>query len=326
MQTQKKISILSPCYNEEGNITELYERITAVLVKFPQYDYEIIIIDNCSKDNTADILRGIAENDKRVKVILNAKNFGPRRSGLFAHKFFTGECLICMASDLEDPPELIEDFIKHWESGSKVVMAVRSDSKEGFVMKQVRKLYYGIIKSISDVEQVKFFTGFGLYDRSILVPLFDSYYINTNIKNLIGEYGYDIAKVEFVKPVRKYGKSSYNFFSYFEVAVTAAITTSKFPIRLATLLGFVLSVLSLLFAMVLFVLRLLFWPQAPFGMAPLIIGMFFFASVQIMFLGLIGEYVAEILVRVSPKPFVSVREYINFDEEEKVPAGEGQNQ
>ena len=316
MQAQKKISIISACYNEESNVTPLYERITNAMSGFPQYDYEIIIIDNCSTDNTVNILRDIAAADKRVKIILNARNFGALRSGLYVQQFYSGDCMVLMASDLEDPPELIADFLHHWKEGKKVVVAVKAGSKEGFFLRSIRKLYYRIIASISDVKHIRNFTGFGLYDKTIIDPLLDCYDLNTYFRGLISEYAADIAIVEFKKPVRLYGKSSYNFFSYFDYAMTGITSYSKVPIRIATLAGFFLSGLSFLAAVLFFIARLLWWPTAPFGMAPLLIGMFFFSSVQLLFIGLIGEYVSAILVKVSPKPLVTVREFINFEKEE----------
>ena len=325
MQARKKISILSGCYNEEGNITPLYERITKTMLQFPNYDYEIIIIDNCSQDNTASVLRNIAATDKRLKIILNAKNFGAFRSGLYVWKFFTGDCVIALASDLEDPPELISDFIRHWEKGKKVVVAVKRGSKERFVMRTIRKLYYYIINAVSEVEHIKHYTGFGLLDKSIIDPLKDTFDMNTYFRDLIAEYGFDFAIVEFDRPTRTYGKSSYNFFSYFNLAMIGITSSSKAPIRIATLSGLFLSVLSFLVAVFYFFIKLIWWPHVPFGMAPLIIGMFFFASVQILFLGLIGEYVAAILIKMTPKPLVAVKEYINFNNMQEEDSNDNSN-
>jgi len=313
LRVRKKISIITQCYNEQDNIFPLYEKIISVLSKFPHYDYEIIIIDNCSEDKTPEILRELAASDKHIKVILNAKNFGPNRSGLYVHKFVTGDCMVALASDLEDPPELIADFLERWEQGYKMVAAIKKGSKEHFVMRTVRGIYYKVISAISEVKLINNFTGFGLYDMSIIKPLLDYYDSTTYFRGLVSEYGYDIAFVEFVKPVRKSGKSSYNFFSYFDLAMIGITSNSKVPIRIATLAGFCLSGLSLVIAIFYFLCKLIFWYSIPFGIAPLVIGLFFFSSVQIFFIGLIGEYIAAILVKVSPKPLVSVREYINFD-------------
>jgi len=312
---RKKISIISGCYNEQDNIIPLYERIVSVLSKFPHYDYEIIIIDNCSEDNTPEILRNLAASDKHVKVILNAKNFGPNRSGLYVQQFVTGDCMICLASDLEDPPELIADFLEKWEQGYKMVAAVKKGSKENFLIRTIRRIYYKVIAAISEVKLINNFTGFGLYDMSIIKPLLDYYDSNTYFRGLVSEYGYDIAFVEYERPVRTSGKSSYNFFSYFDYAMIGITSNSKVPIRIATLAGFCLSGLSLLIAIFYFSFKLIFWYSIPFGIAPLVIGLFFFSSIQLFFIGLIGEYIAAILAKVSPKPLVSVREYINFDED-----------
>jgi glycosyltransferase involved in cell wall biosynthesis len=312
----KKISIVSGTYNEQDNIKPFYERICSVLSKFPHYDYEIIIIDNCSEDKTPELLRELAADDKNVKVILNAKNFGPNRSGLYVQKFVTGDCMIAVASDLEDPPELITDFLEKWEEGYKMVAAVKKGSKENFLMRTIRSIYYKIISAISEVKPIKNFTGFGLYDMSILKPLLDYYDSTTYFRGLVSEYGYDIAFVEYVRLVRSAGKSSYNFFSYFDYAMIGITSNSKIPIRIATLAGFFLSGLSLIIAITYFLIKLIFWYSIPFGIAPLVIGLFFFSSVQIFFIGLIGEYVAAVLAKVSPKPLVSVREYINFEDNE----------
>jgi glycosyltransferase involved in cell wall biosynthesis len=313
---RKKVSIVSGCYNEQDNIKPFYERITSVMSQFPHYDYEIIIIDNCSKDKTPGVLREIALTDKRVKVILNARNFGVNRSGLYVHKFVTGDCMICLASDLEDPPELIADFLAKWEQGHKMVAAIKKGGKENILMRIIRSVYYKIMYAISDVKQIKNFNGFGLYDMNIIKPLLEYYDCNTYFRGLVNEYGYDVAFVEFHKPVRSSGKSSYNFFSYFDYAMIGIVSNSKVPIRVATLAGFCLSGLSLLIAIVYFIFKLLYWSSVPFGIAPLVIGLFFFSSVQIFFIGLIGEYVAAVLSKVSPKPLVLVREYINFENTE----------
>ena len=311
----KKVSILSRTFNEEGNIRSFYERVTKVMEQFPQYDYEILIADNCSQDETVDILRDIAANDNKVKVILNAKNFGISRSSRYIRQFYTGDCVISMASDLQDPPEIIAELLRHWEDGKKMVVAVKSGSEESIVMRTIRKLYYRIVNAISSVEQINDY-GFMLVDKSIMDKLMPCFLPGTYGRGLYAEYGYDIATVSFIKPKRKHGKSSFNFFSYFDVMMMAVTYTSKTPIRIATLAGLFLSILSFLIAAVYFILRIFWWPNPPWGIGPLLVGMFFFASVQILFLGLIGEYVAAILAKVTPKPLVMVREYINFDNDE----------
>jgi len=312
----KKVSIISGTYNEQENIMPQYERVCAAIAQFPQYQYEFIYIDNCSEDKTPEILRSIAASDKRVKVILNSNNYGPNRSGLFAHMFVTGDCMIIIASDLEDPPELIPSFLEKWAQGHKVVAAVKRGSKEFFIKRLFRSLYYKILSKISNVKQIKGFTGFGLYDMSIVKPLRDYYDATTYIRGLISEYGYDIAYIEFDKPVRTSGKSSYNFFSYFDYAMIGITSYSKVPLRIATLAGLFLSGFCFLVAVIYFILKLVFWSHIPFGIAPLIIGFFFFSSVQLLFIGIIGEYIAATLAKVSPKPLVLAKEFINFEDDE----------
>jgi glycosyltransferase involved in cell wall biosynthesis len=283
--------------------------------QFPLYDYEIIMADNCSRDNTVAVLREIASADKKFKVILNASNFGPARSSLNLQQYYSGDCVIFLASDLEDPPELIADFLRLWETGKKMVIGIKKGSKENIIMRLMRKMYYSFVSSISEVPLIRNFTGFGLYDKSILDPLKEYYTLDTYFRGLVSEYGYDIAEVSYEKPKRIYGKSSYNFLKYFDYAMLAITSYSKLPIHIMTIIGFCLSGISLLIAFVYFVLKLLFWYDIPFGFAPLIIGLFFFSSIQIFFIGLIGEYISSILVRVSPKPLVIVREFINFEKD-----------
>jgi glycosyltransferase involved in cell wall biosynthesis len=263
------------------------------------------------------ILKDIAAKDKRFKVILNTKNFGPSRSGLYVQKFASGDCLVLMASDLEDPPELIGDFLEKWGQGYKMVATIKKGSREFFLMRGIRKLYYKTLSLISDVELIENFTGFGLYDMSIVGPLVEYYDIATYFRGLMCEYGYDIAFIEHTKPKRVSGKSSYNFYRYFDYAMLGITSYSTAPLRLATFIGFILSGLSVLVAIFYFVLKLLLWPHIPFGTAPLVIGLFFFSSVQIFLMGLIGEYIAVILSKVTDKPLVLAREYINFDGDEK---------
>lgn len=312
---RKKVTIATGCYNEVGNIRAFYERVTETMAQFPEYDYELIIRDNCSIDGTAEILHEIAANDKRVKLIFLVKNFKVG-SGKVLYRYCTGDCVIRLASDLEDPPELIADFLRHWEAGKKVVVAVKAGSKEHFVMRTIRKIYYSGLNKISNIEQIKNFTGFGLYDRTVFESVISNNDPAPYLRGLISEFGYEFATVGFVKPVRPSGKSKRNFLMYFDNAMLGLTSYSKLPIHFATIAGAVLSMLSLLVAVFYFVIKMMWWPHVPFGIAPLILGMFFFASVQILFLGLIGQYVAAILVKVTPRPLPTVREFVNFSEEE----------
>lgn len=313
----KKISLFTPCYNEEGNIYEMYLRVTEVMKTLPQYEYEYVFIDNCSTDRTPDILRKIANEDERIKVIFNLKNFGPSRSG--SHGFFqtSGDVSICFACDFQDPPELIPEFIKKWEQGSKVVWGKKEGSDESKLMYAIRCLYYKIIKGIAENEQYENVTGFGLYDREV-VELLKKYAGPTpNFRNMISEFGYPITFIEYHQPKRKAGHSSYNLFKYMNVALNDMVNTSKLPLRMATFFGAIVAFVSFIIAIFYLVLKILYWDSYDIGMATLVIGLFFFSAVQLMFIGIIGEYVGEILTRMNEKPMVVEKERLNFEKNEE---------
>lgn len=309
----KKISLFTPCFNEEGNVRQLYEKVTEVMATLPQYSYEYIFIDNCSTDKTRQILRGIAESDQRVKLIFNLRNFGPSRSGSYGFFQTTGNCSICFACDLQDPPELIPEFIKKWEEGYKVVWGKKSGSSEKKIMYWIRCLYYKLIEGMADSQQYENVTGFGLYDEEVMDLLRKANDPTPNFRNMVGEYGYSVGMVEYFQPKRQKGKSSYNFFRYFNVAMNSVITTSRIPLRMATYLGFGVAGLSFLIGLIYLVLKLLFWNSFNMGMAPLIIGLFFLGAIQITFIGILGEYISEILARLMNRPLVVEEERVNFE-------------
>lgn len=314
----KKISLFTPCYNEEDNVYEMYLKVTEVMKTLPQYEYEYIFIDNCSTDRTPDILRKIASEDERIKVIFNLKNFGPSRSG--SHGFFqtSGDVSICFACDFQDPPELIPEFIKKWEQGSKVVWGKKDGSDESKLMYAIRCLYYKIIKGIAENEQYENVTGFGLYDREV-VELLKKYAGPTpNFRNMISEFGYPITFIEYHQPKRKAGHSSYNLFKYMNIALNDMVNTSKLPLRMATFFGAIVAFVSFLIAIFYLVLKILYWDSYDIGMATLVIGLFFFSAVQLMFIGIIGEYVGEILTRMNEKPMVVEKERLNFEKNEEM--------
>ena len=311
----KTISLFTPCYNEEGNVYALYKKVTEVMKNLPEYEYEYIFIDNASTDNTQSILRKIASEDKRVKVIFNVRNFGPSRSGSYGFFQTSGDVSICLACDFQDPPELIPEFIRKWEEGYKVVWGKKLDSEESKLMYAFRLLYYKIVKSMAESVQYDNVTGFGLYDKEVMDLLRNSNDPTPNFRNLIGEYGYEVGMVEYHQPKRKAGKSSYNFFKYYSVAVNSLITTSRIPLRVATFLGTIVAVLSFAVGVVYFVLKLIFWNSFSFGIAPLVSGLFFLGAVQLLFIGVLGEYIGEILVRQMNRPLVVEKERINFEEQ-----------
>ncbi len=312
----KKISLFTPCYNERDNLMPLYEKVTEVMKTLPEYNYEYIIIDNCSKDGSQEVLREIAAKDKRVKVIFNLKNFGPSRSG--SHGFFqtTGDCSICFAGDFQDPPELIPEFIRRWENGSKVVWGKKTSSDEKKSMFRIRRLYYKLIKKISDNEQYEDVTGFGLYDKEVMDNLRKYSGPTPNFRNMISEFGYEVDFVEYHQPLRRAGKSSYSFFKYLNVAINDIVNTSKLPLRLGTYLGLIVAILSFCVAVFNVILKLMYWNSYEAGMATLSAGIFFFGAIQIMFIGIVGEYVGEILARMNKRPMVVERERLNFDEKD----------
>lgn len=311
----KKISLFTPCYNEEDNVLSLYHEVAGVMATLPQYDYEYVFIDNCSTDRTAEILQELAASDKRVKVILNVKNFGPARSGFHGFMQTDGDASICLACDFQDPPEMIPEFIKKWEAGYKVVWGQKIGSNESRLMYAVRSLYYKIIKLFSDIPQYEQITGFGLYDREVMDLIRAAEDPSPNLRNMVAEFGYDVGLITFRQPLRRAGKSSYNFFRYFTIAMTSLVNTSKVPLRMATFLGFFLAVICFLIGMFYLVLKLTRWYSFDIGMAPLVIGLFFLGAVQLVCIGIIGEYIGEILTRVTKRPMVVEKRRINFEED-----------
>jgi polyisoprenyl-phosphate glycosyltransferase len=308
----KKITLVSGCYNEEDNLPDLVRRVFAAAAKFPQYEWEYIIIDNCSTDGTRDLLRRMAAEDRRLKVILNTRNFGYIRSPYHGILQARGDAVIYLASDLQDPPELIMEFIPHWEKGFKVVAAIKNESEESALFFMARKAYYSLVAGFSNVDLLKNFTGFGLYDQTVVEQMrqLDDPY--PYFRGVIAELGYPVARVGFVQPRRKRGFSKSNFYSLYDVAMLGFTNHSKVPLRLATMFGFALSALSFLVGMIYLVLKLILWREFTIGLAPVVVGLFFLGSVQLLFIGILGEYIGAIHTRVSKRPLVVEQERINF--------------
>lgn len=308
----KLISIVTPCFNEEDNVRELSSRIRAVFAELPGYHYEHILIDNASVDDTPRILRELAAEDPRTKVILNTRNFGHVRSPYHGILQGRGEAVIGMASDLQDPPEMIPSFIEKWEQGFRVVMGVKTQSQESAAMYAVRKLYYWLSGSLSDVKLVGNFTGFGLYDHVVIETLREIDDPYPYFRGLIADLGYEAATIPFNQPRRKRGITKNNFYTLYDLAMLGVTNHSKVPLRMATMAGFALSALSLLIALAYLVAKLLFWSEFALGTAPILIGFFFFMSVQLFFIGMIGEYVGAIHTQVQKRPHVIEKERLNF--------------
>jgi len=311
----KKISIVSSCYNEEGNIDTLWQRIKAQIEKFSgKYEFEYILLDNCSSDNTALKLRELASFDNRVKVILNTRNFGHIRSPYWGIIQSSGDAVIYFASDLQDPPELIEDFIKKWEEGYKVVLGVKKQTEETWLLSNVRKFYYYLLNKISDdgTNLVKNATGFGLFDKKvvdIIRELDDPY---PYLRGLVCEIGFDKALVEFSQPSRKVGFTKNNFYTLYDNAMIGFVKHSKMPLRLMALGGFLMSIITFLLGSLYLILKLIFWSSFSIGIAPIIISILFLGSIQLFCLGVLGEYIGAIYTRVDRKPIVVEKERINF--------------
>ena len=308
----KHISVMTPCYNEEGNIMNIYQAVKAQFDKLPQYTYEHIFIDNCSTDRSREILRALAQQDKNVKVILNARNFGPNRSGTYGMFQGTGEALICIVCDLQDPPDMIPVFLEKWEEGYKVVMGQKTKSKENPLMFQVRKLYYKIMSALSETEHLENVTGYGLFDKEVLDMIQWMDDPDPYIRGLVTQLGYKYCLVEYTQQQRTSGKSSYNFNKYFDFAITGLTHVSKKPLRIATLLGFAMSGISLVLAVVYLIMKLVHWYDFDMGTAPILIGMFLLGSIQLAFIGVIGEYIGAILTKVTKRPMVVEEERFNF--------------
>lgn len=312
---RKTISIASGCWNEAGNIREFYHRLRQVFNQIPQYDYEIIIADNCSTDGTREILREIAAADKNFRVIMNSNNFGQVTSAYNAFLQCRGDAVIPMCSDLEDPPEVLLQLIKKWEEGYKVVTAIYRSGNKKRLISRIRNLYYRILGKVADSHTViQNFTGFGLYDRQFMAALKKYHDPQPFFRSLVMEIGFSRTEVYFEKPSRKSGHSCNNFFTLYDLAMVGFVNNSKLPLRLAVFCGFVLAFLSLLAAFGYLVYKLLYWDTFQLGLAPLVIGLFFFSAVQLIFIGILGEYIGAIWTQVKNKPLAIEEEKINFDE------------
>ncbi len=308
----KKISIVMPCYNEELNVERAYKAVKDALSAIGGYDYEHIFIDNASEDETFGLLKNIAASDKRVRLIRNVRNFGHIRSPYYGLLQASGDAVILMVADLQDPPELIAEFIKKWEAGNKIVVGVKTQSDESGLMFGVRRLYYGLMNRISEVRHIENFTGFGLYDREVVEILrrIDDPY--PYFRGLIADIGFEIASVEYLQPARKWGITKNNFYTLYDMAMLGLTNYSKVPLRVATFLGFALSLASLLVALAYLVYKLAYWQEFSLGVAPIVIGLFFMFSVQLFFLGIVGEYIGSIHTKVLKRPLVVEKERINF--------------
>ena len=313
----KRISIVTPCYNEKDNVEECYQRIRRLFADLGKYRYEHIFIDNASSDGTQAILRRLAAADANVKVIINSRNFGHIRSPYHGLLQAEGDAVILFVADLQDPVELLPQFLDEWERGAKIVMGVKSQSGESRSMFFVRKLYYHIVSRLADVELTNNFYGFGLYDRRVIALLRSIDDPHPYFRGLVSEIGFQPVKIFYRQPARYRGITKNNFYTLYDMAMLGITSHSKVPLRMATMSGFCMSWLSLLAGAVYFAYKLFYWERFSVGTAPLVVGLFFFGSVQLFFIGILGEYIGAIHTQVLKRPLVVEKERINFGEPEK---------
>jgi glycosyltransferase involved in cell wall biosynthesis len=310
---RKLITIITPCYNEELNVREVHRRVMEVAAELPQYRFEHLFIDNASTDRTVEILREMASEDSGVKVITNARNVGADRSGMHAFLQAQGDAIGSLVADLQDPPELLVDMIREWEKGFPIVAAIKNTSDENGLMYRVRTSYYRLVARLTNVRILEHFTGFGLYDRSVVEKIrtgFPDPY--PYFRGMIAELGLPIAKVLYNQKRRERGITSQNFYSLYDLAMLGITNLSKVPLRLVIFTGFISASLSFLVGMFYLVYKLIFWSSFTVGFAPLVLGLFFLGSVQLIALGIIGEYVGSIHTLVLKRPLVTEKERINF--------------
>lgn len=320
MGNKKKISLCVPCYNESENVNLIYDALTTEMKKLDNYDYEIVFEDNCSTDDTQSMLRALAKKDKHVKVILNAKNFGAMKNGGYIMFQATGDAVIGMPCDLQTPVDLIPRYVELWEQGNQVVLGQIVESEESKLMFAVRGLYYNIIDKFSSNSELKHVTGCGLFDKKCIEIIESLDEPEPNFRYLVTELGFKVALVPYIQKKREKGKSSYNLCRYFNQALQTFVSTSQFPLKFATVAGFILSAVSMIIGIVYLIYKLVYWNTFDPGMAPVIIGVFFWGSFQLFFIGIVGQYIGEILSRVTKRPLVVERERINFDDDKDASA------
>lgn len=310
----KKISVMIPCYNEEENVVPMSKAVVSLLeTELAQYDYELLFIDNNSTDNTRPLLREICANNSRIKAIFNAKNFGQFNSPYYGMCQTTGDCTIAMCCDFQDPVELIPQFIKEWENGYKIVCGIKTTSKENKIMRFLRTCYYKIIKKMSDVDQIEHFTGFGLYDKDFIQILRNLDDSTPFLRGIVAELGYKRKDIPYEQQRRRAGKTHNNWFTLYDGAMLSFTSYTKAGLRIATIIGFVMATISIVIAMVYLVLKLIYWERFMAGMTPVLLSVLVFGSLQLFFIGFLGEYVLSINQRMMKRPLVIEEERINFE-------------
>jgi glycosyltransferase involved in cell wall biosynthesis len=309
----KKISVVIPCYNEERSVMEMYRRLTAVFEeKLSEYDYEIIYVDDYSKDDTRQMVEALCGEDKKVKAVFNAKNFGFHRNVYQSLQYGSGDAVFLLFGDLQDPPEMLPEFVKKWEQGSQVIVGQRKKSDEGFIMQLFRRIYYKVINVLSDTEQIELFNGFGLYDRVFIDVCKKIDVLQPFFKAVVAEYGMNLCIVQYEQAKSNRGKSNFNFWKNYDFAMQGLTTSTKMLMRLATFVGGGVAILSIIIGIWVLVNKLLNWETYPAGTASILVGVFFIGAMQLFFIGILGEYILSINSRIDKKPRVIVEKKINF--------------
>lgn len=318
VKRMKKVSVLISCYNEEENVVPISEAVVNVFQKeLAAYDYELIFIDNDSQDNTRVLLRDICSKNPHIKAIFNAKNFGQFNSPYYGMLQTTGDCTIAMVCDFQDPIELIPQYVKEWENGYKIVIGIKTSSKENPIMYRLRSLYYKFVKKFSNVEQIEHFTGSGLYDKEFIDVLRELNDPIPFMRGIVAELGFRRKEIPYEQPKRRAGKTHNNFYTLYDVAMLSITSYTKIGLRLCTFLGILTGIISFLMGVIYFILKLVYWDRFQAGMAPILIGIFLLGAVQLFFIGMIGEYILSINQRVMKRPLVIEEERINFNVSEE---------
>ena len=311
---KKLISVVVPTYNEQENVVPLIDTLVKIFAEeLPEYNYEIIFIDNHSKDNTKALIRQICSENPNVKAIFNARNFGQMRSPVYGFKQAYGDCVVRLNADFQDPPSLIPTFVREWEKGHKIVIGIKEKTEEGFFMAFVRRQYYKFLRKITDIGHIENFTGFGLFDKAFVDVVRNIHDPMPYFRGMVAEFGFEYKTILYQRPNRRAGKSKNHFYTLYDVAMIGITSYSKVMLRLASFLGFTIGGLSFLVALVYFILKLVHWDWFRSGIAPLVIGVFFLGGVQLFFIGLLGEYVLAINLRVLDRPLVVEEERLNFN-------------
>ena len=312
-----KVSVVVACYNEQDNVIPLSKEIDKIFVEnFPDYEYEILYMDNDSTDNTRANLEKLCEENSRVKAIFNVHNFGSIRSSVYGLLQATGDCVIKMCADFQDPPELIVPFVKEWEKGHKIVLAIKDGSQESKLMYLIRKCYYKFINKITDIDHIDNFVGYGLYDRDFIEILRELNDPMPYLRGIVAELGYKYKEVKYLQPKRRSGKSKFNFYRLYDYAMLGITSYSKVPLRIATFIGGIIAAISMIIGLIYLVMKLIYWDSFLVGTAPMLIGVFFIGAIQLVFVGLLGEYILNINTRILNRPLVVEEKRINFTQDD----------